>query len=108
MEFSRPEYWSGLPCPPPGDLPNPGWEPASPVAFALVGGFFTIMPPGKPMGFLGLLKRTSKCWLYTNTHIHTWLDCLAGPQARSSKSRYWQDSVPFEICMSPYLALPNF
>ena len=27
MEFSRPEYWSGLPCPPPGDLPNPGWTP---------------------------------------------------------------------------------
>ena len=26
MEFSRPEYWSGLPCPPPGDLPNPGIE----------------------------------------------------------------------------------
>ena len=27
MEFSRPEYWSGLPFPPPGDLPNPGIEP---------------------------------------------------------------------------------
>ena len=29
--FSRPEYWSGLPCPPPGDLPNPGIEPRSPT-----------------------------------------------------------------------------
>ena len=29
MGFSRQEYWSGLPCPPPGDLPNPGIEPAS-------------------------------------------------------------------------------
>ena len=29
MEFSRQEYWSGLPCPPPGDLPNSGIEPAS-------------------------------------------------------------------------------
>ena len=38
MEFSRQEYWSGWPCPPPGDLPNPGIEPASP---ALVGVFFT-------------------------------------------------------------------
>ena len=28
--FSRLEYWSGLPCPPPGDLPNPGIEPRSP------------------------------------------------------------------------------
>jgi len=37
MGFSRQEYWSGLPCPPPGDLPDPGIEPASLV---LVGGFF--------------------------------------------------------------------
>ena len=31
MSFSRQEYWSGLPCPPIGDLPDPGMEPASPV-----------------------------------------------------------------------------
>ena len=31
MGFSRQEYWSGLPCPPPGDLPNPGTEPRSPT-----------------------------------------------------------------------------
>ena len=36
--FSRPEYWSGLPFPPPGDLPNPRKEPTSP---ALVGRFFS-------------------------------------------------------------------
>ena len=35
MGFSRQEYWSGLPCPPPGDLPDPGIKPASPVALAL-------------------------------------------------------------------------
>ena len=29
MGFSRPEYWSGFPCPPPGGLPNPGTEPTS-------------------------------------------------------------------------------
>ena len=44
MEFSRQEYWSGLPFPPPGDLPDPGVEPTSP---ALAGGFFTAEPPGK-------------------------------------------------------------
>ena len=33
--FSRPEYWSGLACPPRGDLPDVGIEPASPVAPAL-------------------------------------------------------------------------
>ena len=31
MGFSRQEYWSGLPCPPPGDLPNPGIKPRSPI-----------------------------------------------------------------------------
>ena len=41
MGFSRQEYWSGLPCPPPGDLPNPGIEPESPMSLALTGGFFT-------------------------------------------------------------------
>ena len=41
MGFSRQEYWSGLPCPPPGDLANPGMEPASLTFPALAGGFLT-------------------------------------------------------------------
>ena len=41
MGFSREEYCSGLPCPSPGDLPNPGIEPASLVSLPLAGGFFT-------------------------------------------------------------------
>ena len=44
MGFSRQEYWSGLPRSPPGDLPNPGMEPVSPV---LAGRFLTAEPPGK-------------------------------------------------------------
>ena len=40
--FSRQEYWSGLPCPPPGDLPNPGIEPVSLMSPALTSGLFTI------------------------------------------------------------------
>ena len=35
MGFSRQEYWSELPCPSPGDLPNPGIEPASPMSLEL-------------------------------------------------------------------------
>ena len=52
MEFSRQEYWSGLPFPSPGDLPNPGIEPRSPVlqADALLS-----EPPGKPLSCL-------RCW----------------------------------------------
>ena len=39
--FSRQEYWRGLPCPPPGGLPDPGTEPASLVSSALAGRFFS-------------------------------------------------------------------
>ena len=46
MGFFQQEYWSGLLFPPPGDLPNPGIEPASVVS---AGGFFTTAPPGKPL-----------------------------------------------------------
>ena len=41
MGFFRQEYWSGLPCPPPGDLPDPGIEPSSLMPPALAEGFFT-------------------------------------------------------------------
>ena len=44
MGFHRQEYWSGLPFPPPGDLPNPGTEPVFP---AMAGRFFTIEPLGR-------------------------------------------------------------
>ena len=49
MRFSRQEYWTGLPCPPPGDLPDTGIEPVSP---ALAGRFFTTEPHGKPRDWL--------------------------------------------------------
>ena len=39
--FSRQEHWSGLPFPPPGDLPDPGNEPASLISPELAGGLFT-------------------------------------------------------------------
>ena len=46
MEFSRHVYWSRLPFPTPGDLPDPGIEPMSPESPALAGGFFTTTPLG--------------------------------------------------------------
>ena len=56
MGFSRQEHWSGLPCPPSEDLPDPGIQHAPPT---LVGEFFTAEPPGKPyfpyQSFNGLL-----------------------------------------------------
>ena len=46
MEFSKQEYWSGLPFPSPGDLPDPGIEPRSP---ALQADALPSEPPGKPI-----------------------------------------------------------
>ena len=46
MGFSRQEYWSGLPFPSPGDLPDPGIEPRSPTLEAEA---LTSEPPGKPI-----------------------------------------------------------
>ena len=49
MKFSRQEYWSGLPCLPPGDLPNPGIKPRSPT---LQVDSLLCEPPGKPFKLL--------------------------------------------------------
>ena len=51
MGFCRQEYWSGLPFPPPGDLPDPGIQSVSHalrVVSCTAAGFFTTKPPGKP------------------------------------------------------------
>ena len=55
MEFSREEYWSGLPFPPPGDFTDPGIEPTPP---SLAGEFFTTALPGKPYIITCRLKYT--------------------------------------------------
>ena len=59
--FPRKEYWSGLPCPSPGDLPNPGTELLSLMSPALAGRFFT----------------TSDTWEAHDKHIsvHKWIHC---------------------------------
>ena len=60
MGLSQKEYWSGLPFPCPGGLPDPGIEPTSPASPALAGGFFTSEPPGKP--------KINKYWGYNVQH----------------------------------------
>ena len=61
MGCSRQEYWSGLPFPSPGDLPNPGIQPLSPV---LAGRFFPTEPPGESSVATRHLKS------------HLWLTCV--------------------------------
>ena len=59
MRFSRQEYWNGLPCPTPRDLPDPGIEPKSPVSPALAGRFFTTA-----------LAAVSPSWM--DHHVRLW------------------------------------
>ena len=65
MGFPRQEYWDGWPFPSPEDLPNPGIKPA---CTALVGGFFTAEPPGKPCGKYRKIKMNRRYKLSMITH----------------------------------------
>ena len=56
MGFSGGEYWRGLPCPPPEDLPNTGIEPVSLTFRALAGGFFTTSPTWEAQKVLGCVQ----------------------------------------------------
>ena len=69
--FSRQEYWSGLPFPPPGELPNSGIKPTSPVTLALAGRFFTTELPGKPNISISTANFP---WNTTSLHPHNFTD----------------------------------
>ena len=61
MRFSRQEYWSGMPCSPPGDLLNPGTESASLMSPVLAGGFFTTSTTWEaPVGHIPACKFKKK------------------------------------------------
>ena len=64
MGFSRQEHWAGLPCPPPGDLPDPGIEPESSVSPTLQADSLPTEPPGKPQ----------MRWLNRNLFSHSSLE----------------------------------
>ena len=55
MGFSRQECWSGLPFPSPGDLPDPGIDPASLMSSALAGGFFNTSATWEAQGLALIL-----------------------------------------------------
>ena len=67
MGFSRQEYWSGLPFPPPGELSDPGIKPTSP---ALAGRFFTTEPPRKPQESTGECEQMKLISLKKLCQIH--------------------------------------
>ena len=68
-DISRQEYWSGLPWPPPGDLPHPGIKPMSLMSPALAGGFFTT-------GYLGIPDHYYSYYPYSNCPNRIQMDKL--------------------------------
>ena len=80
MGFSRQEYLSGLPCPPPGDFPDPGIEPTLHTSPALATGFFTTsatweapytnMPKTKNERQIYIYFQTQQCFLHTVDILH--------------------------------------
>ena len=85
MEFSKQEYWSELPIPSPGDLPNPRIEPGSP---ALEAGSLLSEPPGKPWSLEPTLK--SKV---SHQNVHLWMQndpcCLARQKKITNEQVWW-------------------
>ena len=71
MGFSRQEYCSGLPCPPPGDLPDPGIKPVSLTSPVLAGGFFITGATWEARAcFLGLFKSVERCYRFGFCSLH--------------------------------------
>ena len=106
--FSRQQYWSGLPCPPPGDLPDPGIKPVSLTSPVLAGGFFTtsttweatmsytLLVLKSPNYILGQAASCPFCrWVNS---ISEWVSCHRKSQARkwtvTPQSSSWPPEPP--------------
>ena len=99
LGFSRQKYWSGLPCCPPGALPDAGMEPTSLMPPVLAGRFFALVPPGKPTNkqtltaFPDFLLLVSFSWLFHS---------FGPPVAQSAKM---ENS---HVCVASYLRWQTF
>ena len=82
MEFSRQEYWSGQPFPSPGDLPDPGTEPASLMSPALAGGFFITSATWETLQYTGTSQQLN-C-LYKNQYFSEEYDRIESLQCKSN------------------------
>ena len=92
MGFLMSMAWSRLPCPPPGDLPNPGSEPTSLVSPALAGGFFTAEPPRSLC--LEHTLGASKISKSQQRHPHLWLSVVSEEDiSRMFQHRVHEDPV---------------
>ena len=95
MGFSRQEYWSGLSCPPPGDLPNPGSKPTPLMSPAFVGGFFTTSATWEAPYILYTIHLST---LFK--HKHTWnfkYNKILNPDRKVFESLFLEDDQCFGI-----------
>ena len=91
MGFPKQEYWSGLPFPSPGNLPNPGIKPTSLGSPALAGGVFTTEPPGKPLTS-GSVQFSS---VASDSLRPPWTVAYEAPQSMGFSSQEYWSGLPF-------------
>ena len=94
MGFSRQEYWSGLPFPSPGDLPEPGIKPRSP---ALQTDVLTSEPPGKPKPMV----------LSTNNRVNNYTS-EKFPKCCSMEKKFWDGRLWLKMLEKPQILWPSF
>ena len=120
MRFSRQEYWSGLPCPPPGDPPNPGIKPVSLMSPALAGRFFTTSTTWEAQHSWSVSQFSrsvvSNC-LWPHGLQHARLPCPSptpGAYSNSCSLSRWchptisSSVVPFSSCLQSFPAPGSF
>ena len=97
MEFSRQEYWSGFPFPPPEDLPDPGIKPVSPASPVLAGKFFTTVPPGKlqPTSADTIFKWNISAIKFTHRILESYLFFLLNSTFSTSSFNFSRESFLF-------------
>ena len=101
MGFSRQEYWSGLPCPPPGDLPDPGMEPTSLTSPALAGGLFTTSATWEALQWSPVVAKLMKYdWPHSRRLGHYTQD-VTGWQWFPREPRLWTDCLAPAPAFSP-------
>ena len=92
MRFSKQEYWSGLPCPSLGDLPDPGIKPTSLCLPHWQVGSLPLAPPGKPSE---TTKRENENHSVGSSSETSWTVACQAPLSREfSRQEYWS-GLPF-------------
>ena len=111
MGFSRQDYWSWLPCPPPRDLPNPGIEPSFLKSPTLAGGFFTTSATWEAPSCMYTpfkKKNLSKLKNQRTTKNKTWTcgeTCMLNYSSLLKPPRWCNRDLKFHLCFVSFAIL---